>query len=142
MKALRYLGIILFSVPLFSCINTDEASFEGDLKFSDPMTKVVKLSDEYDAGSFLVKFDKVPSEAFLAEISAGKGMTLEKLFTSTPGKEELEARFGLDRWYYAEVAEDGAMELMMTDMASLSEVTLVQYNHKAKKASDGVVYHY
>ena len=142
MKALRYLGIILFSVPLFSCINTDEASFEGDLKFSDPMTKVVKLSDEYDAGSFLVKFDKVPSEAFLAEISAGKGMTLEKLFTSTPGKEELEARFGLDRWYYAEVAEDGAMELMMTDMASLSEVTLVQYNHKAKKASDGVVYRY
>ena len=142
MKALRYLGIILFSVPLFSCINTDEASFEGDLKFSDPMTKVVKLSDEYDAGSFLVKFDKVPSEAFLAEISAAKGMTLEKLFTSTPGKEELEARFGLDRWYYAEVAEDGAMELMMTDMASLSEVTLVQYNHKAKKASDGVVYHY
>lgn len=142
MKSLRYLGIILFSVPFFSCVNTDEATFDGGLHNEDPMTKIVKLSDDYDTESFLVKFDKVPSETFLAEISAEKGLTLEKLFRSTPGKEELEARFGLDRWYFAEVSEGEAVEAVMTDMASFSEVTLVQYNHRAKKASDGVVYQY
>jgi len=142
MKSLRYLGIILFTLPLFSCINTDEASFSGDLNETDPMTKIVKLSDEYDAESFLVKFDKVPSEAFIAELCTDKGMRLEKLFRSTPGKEELEARFGLDRWYSAEFSENENLDMLMTEMASLSTVSLVQYNHKAQKASDGIVYHY
>lgn len=142
MKALRYLGIILFCVPLFSCVNVDEASFDGGFNSSDPVTKVVKLSNEYDTESFLVKFDKVPSEAFLAEISVEKQINLEKLFRSTPGKEELEARFGLDRWYYAELAESTPLDALVAEMASLSEVTLVQYNHKASKASDGIVYQY
>ena len=142
MKSLRYLGIILFSVPFFSCVSTDEAAFDGGFDNADPMTKVVRLSDEYDTESFLVKFDKVPSEAFLADISAEKGMTLEKLFRSTPGKEELEARFGLDRWYFAELSAGTVIESVMTDMASLADVALVQYNHTAKKASDGVVYPY
>ena len=143
MKALRYLGIILFSVPLFSCVNVDEASFDGGFNNLDPVTKVVKLSNEYDAQSFLVKFDKVPSDAFLAEICAEKDINLEKLFRSTPGKEELEARFGLDRWYYIEVSEEStALDLIIADMASLSEVALVQYNHIASMASDGVVYQY
>lgn len=142
MKSLRYLGFLLFSVPLFSCADTELPTFDGRLNTPDPMTKVVKLSEDYYTGSFLVKFDAAPSEDFLAEICYDKGIRLEKLFRRTPGKEELEARFGLDRWYYVEVSENEVMEVVMTDMASLSEVTLVQYNHRAQKASDGIVYQY
>lgn len=141
MKTLRHIGLILFAAPLFSCINPEVSSFDGEASVS-PSTKVVMMSDDYDDSSFLIKFHSVPTEDLLAEIGNGRGVTLEKLFRSTPGKEELEAQFGLDRWYVADLQEGEVLDAVINEVASISEVALVQYDHKVQKASDGIVYSY
>ncbi len=123
-------------------MSLDDASFEMPDSSCSPMTKVVKLSDDYDHESFLIKFDRVQTEASLAEMSGRMGVSLIKLFTSTSGKEELESQFGLDRWYVAEIVESRPLDRVIDDFEKLSQVALVQYNSKAGKASDGIVYHY
>ena len=125
-----------------SCLKTDEAASVGDILHTLPETKVLKMNDVYDSRTLLVKFDNVPSEDLISEISLDKGFTLEKLFRSTPGKEELEVQFGLDRWYVVQMSEEGMLDCVASELASLSQVSLVQYNHFAKKASDGIVYPY
>ena len=138
MKVLRNISILLMSVSVMtSCLKTDEAASVGDILHTLPETKVLKMNDVYDSRTLLVKFDNVPSEDLISEISLDKGFTLEKLFRSTPGKEELEVQFGLDRWYVVQMSEEGMLDCVASELASLSQVSLVQYNHFAKKASDG-----
>lgn len=142
MKTFRYISIILSSFLICSCIALDKSSSIEVSEAREPVTKVARLSDDYDTESFLLKFDIVPSDALLAELTADKGIRLEKLFISTPGKEQLESRFGLDRWYVSDVPEGISLDDLIAEVASLSEVALVQYNHKVRKASDCIVYSY
>ena len=125
-----------------SCLKSDEASFSGTMPNTHPETKVLKMNDTYDSKTLLVKFDNVPSDELINNISNNGGYTLEKLFRSTPGKEELEEKFGLDRWFIAEMPEEDMLNYVVSELASLSQVSLVQYNSLAKKASDGIVYPY
>ncbi|MBP3562891.1 MAG: S8 family serine peptidase [Bacteroidales bacterium] len=106
----------------------------------DPMTKVVGLSEEVDGRTFLVKFDVPQDEASLKETGLRNGLSFSRLFRSTPGKEALEAEFGLDRWYVAALEGDGVLADAVSRMAEMSSVSLVQYNSIARKASDCVVY--
>ncbi len=131
---------LAFSAALFGCVQVEEDMLEVVL--DSPMTKVVSLSDEYEEGTLLIKFASVPDQTLLSEISNSTDVTLDKLFYSTPGKEELEAQFGLSRWYLATLAEGSSFEQTVRDFASLGSVSLVQYNSIAKKASDCKVYSY
>lgn len=106
----------------------------------DPMTKVVGLSEEVDGRTFLVKFDVPQDEASLKETGLRSGLSFSRLFRSTPGKEALEAEFGLDRWYVASLEGDVVLADAVSRMAEMSSVSLVQYNSIARKASDCVVY--
>lgn len=106
----------------------------------DPMTKVVGLSEEVDGRTFLVKFDVPQDEASLKETGLRNGLSFSRLFRSTPGKEALEAEFGLDRWYVAALEGDVVLADAVSRMAEMSSVSLVQYNSIARKASDCVVY--
>lgn len=105
-----------------------------------PMTKVVGLSEEVDGRTFLVKFDVPQDEASLKETELRNGLSFSRLFRSTPGKEALEAEFGLDRWYVAALEGDVVLADAVSRMAEMSSVSLVQYNSIARKASDCVVY--
>lgn len=105
-----------------------------------PMTKVVGLSEEVDGRTFLVKFDVPQDEASLKETGLRNGLSFSRLFRSTPGKEALEAEFGLDRWYVAALEGDVVLADAVSRMAEMSSVSLVQYNSIARKASDCVVY--
>ena len=62
-------------------------------------TKVMQLADQYTKDMLLVKTNTSdPSESdLLSRLDGVK--KVENLLKSTKGKEELEARFGLDRWY-------------------------------------------
>ena len=106
----------------------------------DAATKVVQLGDEYDAGSFLIKFDRVPDQAMLESVMTSGVVSIEKVFNSTPGKEELEAQFGLDRWYMATLAEGADIKAVTRKVAASSFVKMVEFNCIASKCSDETIY--
>ena len=107
---------------------------------SAPETKVVCLGDEWDASSFLVKFATVPSEDHLSSLLQDGIQSVEPLFQSVPGKEALERKHGLDRWYVVGLSEDVGLERAINKLAGMEEVALVEYNTIASKASDCVAY--
>lgn len=138
-----YRNLITFfaAAMVCACAAVDEKDVQmPSAAAGDPMTKVVGLSEEVDGRTFLVKFDVPQDEAFLKETGLRNGLSFSRLFRSTPGKEALEAEFGLDRWYVAVLEGDGVLVDAVSSMAEMSSVSLVQYNSIARKASDCVVY--
>lgn len=101
------------------------------------MTKVLRLADEYDARSVLLKFSAVPDEDAIASVIGAGAVSVEPLFTSAPGREETEAAFGLNLWYEAVLPEGVSLEDVVHKCASLSEVKTVEYNHIASKGIAG-----
>ena len=103
-------------------------------------TKVVNLGDEWDMSSFLVKFATRPSDAELEELQFEGVLSVEPLFKSFPGKEDLERQFGLDRWFVVNLEEDAELDGAVFQAAELAQVAFVEYNVLATKASDCKVY--
>ena len=132
LAALAGLGLVSCAAPVEDALSMPESSYER------AMTKVVKFNDIYDASSLLVKFQAVPAAELLDQISAETGARFEKLFTSTPGKEDLEAQFGLDRWYIASDWTSADVESVALAFAQLGEVSNVQYNHISQNSSTTV----
>lgn len=140
MKSWRKYAAALSVLALGACASLEESNVLPDMALDcGPLTKVAKFNNEYDGCTLLVKFQSVPSEALLAEVASKNGVTVEKLFTSTPGKEELEARFGLDRWFVLSGCETSGVDAVAKAMASEDQVALVQYNHFSQKNSDEVI---
>ena len=132
--------------PLAACLalSCNEALREDQLLSDDlrtAKTKTVKLGDEFDKGSFLVKFASVPDDAMIGSLMVEGVESVERLFTSTPGKEELEARFGLDRWYEVKVAEGARVDDMIRQSALIESVSVVEYNCLAQKDVTGDTYY-
>ena len=103
-------------------------------------TKVVNLGDEWDQSSFLVKFATRPSDAQLEELQFEGVLSVEPLFKSFPGKEDLEREFGLDRWFVVNLEEGAELDGAVYRAAELAQVAVVEYNVLAAKASDCKVY--
>lgn len=136
------LGIssILFS----SCVQEDIYEDASMLPFGETSihTKIINSETSYDEGTILFKLEENVDPEIISSLS-GKGFSdINRLFRSTPGKEELEGQFGLDRWYIAELEEGTDAAQAAVTLASMSQVSLVQHNTFAKKASDGIVYNY
>ena len=106
------------------------------------LTKVANHSLDSDPGSLLIKFSAVPEQETLNQLYAKGAETVEPLFTRTPGKEELEQRFGLDRWYVVKFSRELDTEKMAARFAELDPVGTVEYNSLFYKASDCIVYPY
>ena len=118
-----------------SCTEVDEG-VALSLSTGRAETKVVRLSDEVTTESFLVKFVSVPDQDDLDAILASGVESVTPLFHHTPGKEELEAQFGLDRWYEVTLGDDVALEAAIYSAASLEQVATVEYNAVATRCSD------
>ena len=103
-------------------------------------TKVLQLSAEYAPATYMVKFAQVPGEEQLASLMGEGVLSVEPLFLSRPGKEDLEHRFGLDRWYEVQLQEGAVLKEHIRQVASLEAVEMVEYACIPQKASDGVVY--
>ena len=88
----------------------------------------------------LVKFASVPDEAQLAALMHDGVVSVERALPSTPGKEEMEARFGLDRWYCVNLAEDANASGLAESFAGIEAVGAVQYSMNYNKASDCKTY--
>ncbi len=104
-------------------------------------TKVVQLSDEYNASAFQVKFETVPNEEMLSAFLEKEGVaSIEPLFVSRKDRKELEHQFGLDRWYYIELEEGADVHQLVRETAAMAAVSIAEYECYPQKASDGIAY--
>ena len=105
-------------------------------------TKIINSDTSYDEGTILFKLEEDADPEIINSLS-DKGLSdISRIFRSTPGKEELQRQFGLDRWYIAEIPEGSDVTDAARTLASMSQVSLVQHNTFVQKASDCVVYAY
>lgn len=92
-----------------------------------------------DAGRFLVKLDDATPEN-IGQLASREGVvSVIPLFPPTKGNEELEHRFGLDRWFEVVLEGDCDLEAVSKDVASLSRVQTVEFDRRYEKAFDGEV---
>lgn len=94
-------------------------------------TKAVNTATDAAPGGFLLKFTSDSGEAALSSLPEIKGLT--RLFPSTPGNEELEKRFGLDRWYLVEPADGVSLVEAAGKAALLPCVGRIEYNTVAQR---------
>lgn len=103
-------------------------------------TKVVQLGDEYASSAFLVKFKAVPTADQLDALLVDGVASVKPYFISCKGKEELEHRFGLDRWYEVALEEGADIDALIHQTASLSTVAVAEYECFMEKTSDCIAY--
>lgn len=92
------------------------------------LMKVLNSSENSDLSSLMIFMEQEP-DAQLLEDWAGSGVLhVGKLFTSVPGNEEREARFGLDKWYLVELEERLPLNKAVELIAEVPSVSRIQYN--------------
>ena len=101
---------------------------------------VLRLSDEVSPAAVLVKFAAPLSEESAGEVEMEHGVEFRKVFPHMPGKEDLEARFGLDRWYEAVVPDGTSIDAKAESISRDRRVEVVEYESIATKCSDGAAY--
>ena len=134
LKSILILSILL--LPLAACVKGTE-KMEDNLESS---SKILQLSQNVQDGTFLVKFEQVLEADKQSDFEKEHGVKLNRVFPSTPGNEELEKQFGLDRWYEATLDEDAALRSTVIQVAAVPQVQMVEYNHLFEPAGDTRVY--
>ena len=127
-----------------SCVETAElgpADVPG-VASTRPLTKIVNNPLDSDSSTLLLKFGEAPGEEVLGQLYEKGAVKVERLFTGTPGKEELERRYGLDRWYMVTLGEKIDKEKSADAFSRMESVSMVEYNSFFHKASDCIVYPY
>ena len=140
MKTLKLMASAFLIFAAASCQRDTLGSVGFDTV--NPKDKIVYTKSGAAEDVILFKVAKADDEATLLKASEAGLVEITKLFKSTPGKEELEKQFGLDRWYIAEIPEGSDVTDAARTLASMSQVSLVQHNTFVQKASDCVVYPY
>ncbi len=90
----------------------------------------------------LVKFNQTPDAAAVEAACVDGVESMEKVFTSMSGKEELEKRFGMDRWYSVKMTDGSDPEIVAQRFAGIASVSAVEYGVTYKKASDCISHPY
>lgn len=145
MKTHRHIinGLCLAAVLAVSCETEPvPGGLSEDLHVPAPSGKIVHTKSGSDPSTVLFKLNTADDAASLAGIASSGLVNVSRLFNSTPGKEELEARFGLDRWYVAQFGGTQDIDEVVNVLASMATVELVEYNVVATKASDCIAYPY
>ena len=118
----------MLAVTAAACSVKEEAQ-EPQAQLAVRKKILFKGAPEIEQNSFLVKFEIVPSEDMISNITKGNGVQeVKPLFTHMPGKEDLEARFGLDRWYEVTLESDANLDFAVLECAGYPSVATVQYN--------------
>ena len=132
----RHLFILAAAfLPFASCQRENVPGVE-----TESSAPIVRLSDDVASDAVLVKFAAPLDEAEIQALETQNGVSLQRVFPSTPGKEELERQFGLDRWYEAALAEDANLDGKVLELAKIGNVEVVEYESIATKSYEGEVY--
>lgn len=105
-------------------------------------TKAINSPEGALPDEILVKFSRVPSEEDISKLSALGFSEIERVFNSVKGKENLEKKHGLDRWYKVMVSEGRNIAESSLAISGLESVVAIEYEYPMRKASDCIVYPY
>jgi len=108
----------------------ESAGIENDKENHPVSQKIIGSYDVSEQSSMLAV--KLQDASDVASI----GYDAVPVFVSSPGKEELERKFGLDRWFEVTVPEDRNTDEVAENLASLEVVSTVEFIGMAKRASD------
>ena len=124
LKRIAFWGAAILA--LLSCQQTlDEGCLPLEVK---PDSKILHTKSGASENTLLVKFTEVPVSGQLSEYAVDGVECFEPLFTSVPGKEELERQFGLDRWYVAHLSGSRSNEIVANALAARADVAIVEYD--------------
>ena len=124
---LKSFFLVLLAVAAAACSVKEELQEPQELAVRKKI--LFKGAPEVEQSSFLIKFETVPSEDMISDIMKSHGVQeVKPLFTHMPGKEGLEARFGLDRWYEVTLDSDANLDFAVLECAGYPSVATVQYN--------------
>lgn len=147
-KNYRYLYMTAAVLGFAACSNLDEGKLAVVEQTSkDVSHKIVhtKAASDASLNVVLVKLEEgteLPGEAALAKLDI---VDVEPVFILTGengAPTELEAEFGLDRWYALHVKTGADLNKIAQNVASRPEVKHLEYNIKFELASDGIAYPY
>ena len=134
LKFTKLFLVATVSMALFSCVQK-----EGMELVEENMAPIVRLGEEVLPDAVLVKFVATPDESRLQALETEYDVRLEKVFNSTPGKEDLERKYGLDRWYEATFPETENVDTKARDLSREKFVEVVEYESICTNdAEDGV----
>lgn len=140
MRKFRFVAYALALCGMISCQND---FLESNLPLDVPVgsdSKIVHTKSDANSSTILFKLSQGDVQTGLSVAQSLGLVEISPLFKSTPGKEELEKQFGLDRWYQAVAGPDADLDLAVEALALCPGVDLVEYDVKYKKASDCIVY--
>lgn len=115
-------GFIFFAAALFSC--TQEVQLQEE---HFDTVKVLGTKSCADPASLLVKLENGATGEQIMLLAPGVA-SVNRLFPSIPGKEELEAQFGLDRWYELSLVPGTDNGDLAQTLAASRSVASVQFN--------------
>lgn len=128
---------ILTALAVLALLSCQRESVPEEVPVSAP---IVRLADEILEDAVMIKFNAPLSDSQIKALESEQGVSLKKLFPSTPGKEELERQFGLDRWYEAAIPENEDIDKKVHSLSGNPSIALVEYVSVAQLESDGVFY--
>ena len=124
----------LASILAVSCNELADMNDPGLIP--DQSGKVFGTKTASAANTLLVKVATGCDESVFSGIEHINGV--EHLFNLTEGNSELESRFGLDRWFIVET--DGNLDKVVSGIAALESVSVVEYDMLSSPESDGDVF--
>ncbi len=138
MKTLQLLALACFGAALAGC--AERLPVENSAPERAASSKIVNTRAGAAEDVLLVKLDDGCEASLLETVEGVRGIS--RALPSAEGKEELEKRFGLDRWYLIPVSDGEDIEALAGRLSAVTEVCSVEYNSVYTKASDCIVYPY
>lgn len=133
-----YCALSVAALFVASCTDKIEpSSVDGQMTAN---AKIANPSESKNAENILIKVNDGTSESIMDELAPMGAQSVERLFPSMPGKEDLEAQFGMDKWYVVTLPEGVPLEGFAEDAAALSSIQTVEYSVKYEHIVNPEVY--
>lgn len=137
MRRFVYLTIALLAV--ISCTREDFSGTDTAGGRDSVSKKIVNEPSvgSSDVSSLLIYVEDASEEELDALKEACGAISVTNVFSSTPGKEELERSCGLPNWYKVNFEEGADIRGKALTLASEGRVQTVEYNVRVKKCYEG-----
>lgn len=125
----KLLSLSLIAAAAFACQKEQmQTQVENQVPLSPVQMKAVNSSIKADPSSIMIFMDKAPSSELLEKWQKAGVSNVKRLFYPTPGKEEMQARFNLDKWYILKLDEQLDCNTAAEMLAAEKSVSRIQFN--------------
>lgn len=125
--------LLFFALALCACTQQERSLEPHQPDFS---AKILSTKSGATTSELCIKLDRAPSEQDLEELTLQGVVSITRTLPSAKGKEALEAKHGLDRWYTVEISDPTEADALAAQYASLSNVQVVEYGLEYERPSN------